>query len=242
MTRTLTAPPDGATDRPDQDAAVRTAHGDPAHGPPRPLTLAEARVAAGLTVTDLARALHVSRPLMSAWERRRRRPARHHWPALCAVLGLHQAEIVVLLAAHPPARLDGEPLPSLALARKRNGLTQRALARTVGVAATTLAMWESAGVRVNPGMSAELARVLDTGVASLRSVTHPTPSRDPRPLRLLRREAGMSQREAAAHLGIALGSLARCEAGQRRPPIPVVRRMAAVYRRHLTAMPVGNPY
>src|SRR5215213_7718487 len=106
MTSTLTAPPDGAAYRPGQDAAVRTAQGDPAHGPPRPQTLAEARVAAGLTLTDMARALHVSRPLISAWARRHRRPARHHWPALCAVLGVRLAEVEVILADRPPARLD----------------------------------------------------------------------------------------------------------------------------------------
>jgi transcriptional regulator with XRE-family HTH domain len=41
----------------------------------------------------------------------------------------------------------------------------------------------------------------------------------------------MSQREAAAHLRIAVGTLARYEAGERATPVTVVRRMAAIYHR-----------
>jgi transcriptional regulator with XRE-family HTH domain len=41
----------------------------------------------------------------------------------------------------------------------------------------------------------------------------------------------MSQREAAAHLGITVGSLARYEAGERRTPMVVLRRMAGAYQR-----------
>jgi DNA-binding XRE family transcriptional regulator len=43
----------------------------------------------------------------------------------------------------------------------------------------------------------------------------------------------MSQREAAAHLGVAVGTLGRYEAGQRTTPLPVVRTMARIYRRPL---------
>ena len=76
-----------------------------------------------------------------------------------------------------------------------------------------------------------LARVLDADQATLAAEPVATAVRDPRPLRRLRRAARMSQREAAVHLGIAVGSLARYEAGQRRPPVPVARRMAGAYRR-----------
>ena len=41
----------------------------------------------------------------------------------------------------------------------------------------------------------------------------------------------MSQREAAAHLRVAVGTLARYEAGERATPVAVVRRMAVAYRR-----------
>ncbi|MGY1638709.1 helix-turn-helix domain-containing protein [Geodermatophilus sp. SYSU D00742] len=197
-----------------------------------PRTLTEARAAVGLTAGGLARALLVSRPTVSAWEKGVRRPVRGHWPALGALLALPPEGVDALFADHPPARLDGEPLPSLAVVRRRAGLTGRALARLVAVAPTTLSMWETAGVRVPSGVAAELARVLDTDVRTLAARPAQRPAGDDaRPLRRLRRESGMSQREAAAHLRIALGTLARYEAGQRRPPVAVARRMAVVYRR-----------
>jgi transcriptional regulator with XRE-family HTH domain len=52
---------------------------------------------------------------------------------------------------------------------------------------------------------------------------------DPRPLRRLRKGAGMSQRETAAYLGIAIGTLARYESGERPISIMVARRVAALY-------------
>ncbi|MGY1824002.1 helix-turn-helix domain-containing protein [Geodermatophilus sp. SYSU D00079] len=236
MTGTLAAPV------PTRPAAPRDA-GSRAPAPTvgdRPRTLAEARAAAGLTATELARALLVSRPTVAAWEKGVRRPVRGHWPLLGALLGLPAAGVDALFADSPPARLDGVALPSLASVRRRAGLSGRALARLVAVAPTTLSMWETAGVRVPSGVAAELARVLDTDVAALAAhpPRRPAPP-DPRPLRRLRREAGMSQREAAAYLRIALGSLARYEAGDRRVPVAVARRMAVVYRRP-TADVVGS--
>ena len=195
------------------------------------LTLTEARTAAGLTISQLARAIHMSRPTVSYWERGVRRPATSHWPRLGVVLGLDQTEVAALFADHPPARLDGRPLPCLALVRRRAGVTQRALAERVGVAPTTLSMWETARIAVSLPMLARLANALNVDPATLVAEPVTVPVRDPRPLRHMRRAARMSQREAAAHLGIAIGSLARYEAGQRRPPVPVARRMAAVYRR-----------
>jgi transcriptional regulator with XRE-family HTH domain len=184
-----------------------------------------------MTMTELARALHVSRPTVSLWERGGRKPARHYWPLLGSVLALRPAEVAPLFADHPPARHDGEPLPSLALVRRRKGLTQHALARLIEVAPTTLSMWETAGVRVPPGVAAEIARVLDTDLLWLAAEPRRRAVVDPRPLRRLRKQAGMSQREAAAYLGIAVGTLARYEAGERQAPVAVVRRMAKAYGR-----------
>ncbi|MGY1661965.1 helix-turn-helix domain-containing protein [Geodermatophilus sp. SYSU D00705] len=231
MTATLAAP-----------LAVRPAGGRRAPAPARgdgPRTLAEARAAAGLTATELAQALLVSRPTVAAWEKGVRRPVRGHWPLLGTLLGLPPDGVDALFADHPPARLDGAPLPSLAAVRRRAGLSGRALARLLAVAPTTLSMWETAGVPVPAGVAAELARVLDTDVATLAArPARRIPGPDPRPLRRLRREAGMSQREAAAYLRVALGTLARYEAGDRQVPVAVARRMAVVYRR-ATAEVVG---
>jgi transcriptional regulator with XRE-family HTH domain len=164
------------------------------------------------------------------WEGGVRVPGRHYWPALAAALRLSEAAVGALFPDHRGARHDGVRLPSLGWARRASGLTQRELAMSVGVAPTTLAMWESAKVRVDPGTAEQLARLLRTDPGRLVAAP-PAPAPDPRPLRRLRREAGMSQREAAAHLGIAVGTLARYEAGERSAPVAVVRRMAAAYRR-----------
>jgi transcriptional regulator with XRE-family HTH domain len=192
--------------------------------------LTAARRAAGLSVTELARALHVSRPTVSMWERGVRGVARHYWPALGAALALDLDAVAGLFAGQPPARLDGVRLPSLQLARRASGLTQQGLAERLGVAPTTLSMWESGGVRVPALTVAELVRILGVDVEAL-SENPPAPGPDDRPLRALRRAAGMTWREAAAHLDISVGTLARYESGERSTPVAVLRKMSAVYRR-----------
>ncbi len=92
-------------------------------------------------------------------------------------------------------------------------------------------MWESAGVPVPHAVAAQLEEMLATDLTELVLPPAPPAVPDPRPLRRLRRQAGMTQREAAAHLRIAVGSLARYEAGQRTVPVSVIRRMAVAYRR-----------
>lgn len=197
--------------------------------------LTRARLAAGLTVAELARAVHVTRTTVSAWERAQRGVARHHWPALGAALGLEPHEVAALFAEYPAARLDGLRLPSLAGARRAAGLTQRELAEQVGVAPTTLSMWESAGVPVPAAVASRLGQLLGTDLRLLASAPSAA-GPDPRPLRRLRTAARMSRREAAAQLGISVGSLSRYEAGERRLPVAVLRRMAAAYGRPVSEL------
>lgn len=198
--------------------------------------LREARLRAGLSVAQLARAIGVSRPTVALWEQGRRRPAQTYWSALGAALELPVEHVAELFAGYRPARFDSRPLPSLATSRRSAGLTQRQLAGRLGVAATTLSMWETSGVPVPVDAIAALARLLQTPEESLRAT--PTHGRvpDPRPLRQARRQAAMSQREAAAYLGVAVGSLARYESGERRPPLRVVRAMAVAYQRPLAEL------
>lgn len=235
MTGTLGAPPDPDGPVPATAWRLLVAAPDPspAAGPAGPRSLTEAREAVGLTQAALARALHVSRPLVSSWERGDRRPGRSHWPALAAALQVTREAVSVLFASHPPARLDGVPLPSLSAARRHAGLQQQTVARLVGVAPTTVSMWESAGVRVAPVLAARLAMLLGTSTEALaaRPPSRPREDDDPRPLRRLRRAAGMTRAEAAAHLGIAVATLSRYEAGERRPPVAVARSMSRTYRR-----------
>lgn len=213
-----------------RDNAQPVVETSPATGVDTPSPLTVARREAGLTVTQLARALHVSRPTVSMWERGLRGVARQYWPAIGTALGLGPDRVAALLAGRPPARLDGVPLPSLGHARRSARVTQRVLAERVGVAPTTLSMWETSGVRVPSAVAVQLARTLGTDVARL-AAPPARPEPETRPLRGLRRAAGMSCREAAVHLGVAVGTLARYESGERSTPVAVLRRMATVYRR-----------
>jgi transcriptional regulator with XRE-family HTH domain len=167
---------------------------------------------------------------VSIWERGDRGVARSYWPALAAALGMREDEIPELFEGGPPARLDAVRLPSLATVRRASGMTQRALAERLDVAPTTLAMWETAGVRVHLAHAQQLCVVMGVDLPSL-TAEPPAQTPDPRPLRGHRRAAGMSRAEAAAALGVSVGSLARYEAGERPTPIPVVRRMARAYGR-----------
>jgi transcriptional regulator with XRE-family HTH domain len=118
------------------------------------------------------------------------------------------------------------------------------------VAPTTLAMWERAGVRVPLITAVELTSILAVELDTLKAAPPPAEP-DPRPLRRLRTAAGMTRSEAAAHLAICVATLARYEAGQRRVPVVVLRRMATAYRRpvrellelagcHLLPLPSGR--
>ena len=195
--------------------------------------LTRARTAVGMTMTELAREVHVSRPTVSLWERGGRRPAEWYWPGLAGALGLSADAVGSLFDDAPPSRYDRCRLPALAAVRRATGLTQREVAQRVGVAPTTLSMWESAGVPVPVAIARQLGELLGADLERLARVPAPVAAPDPRPLRLFRRSAGMSQREAAAYLQVAVGSLARYESGERPVPMGVARRMAAAYRRPL---------
>jgi transcriptional regulator with XRE-family HTH domain len=143
-------------------------------------------------------------------------------------LHLDVAQVEQLVRAHPPARLDGVRLYSLGRIRKSRGITQRNLALEVGVRPTTVANWESGRGRVHLNTARELAKILGAELDDLTRT--PAAEVEPRPLRRLRRDAGMTCVEAAAHLGIAVGTLARYESGERKVPIAILRRMARSYR------------
>lgn len=208
---------------------------------------------AGLSVAQLARVIGVSRPTVALWEQGQRRPARTYWTALGTALELPVEQVAELFIGYQPARFDSRPLPSLAVARRSAGLTQRQLAGRLGVAPTTLSMWETAGVPVPLDTVAAIARLLQVPEECLRSTPMRSPVTDPRPLRQARRQVAMSQREAAAYLGVAVGSLARYESGERFPPLTVIRAMTVAYRRplaellrhsgrELVPLPPGRPW
>jgi transcriptional regulator with XRE-family HTH domain len=236
VTSTLPAPrvaPIGLLVRPVRPPVARIdpPPAGPAPEQPQESPLTRARTAAGLTIAGLARRVHVSRPTVSLWERGNRRADDCYWPLLGAALGLDEAGVAALFAGSPQPPRTRRPLPSLGWARRRSGLTQREVAGALGVATTTLSMWETAGVPVPTRTAEQLADLLGTDAVRLTGPPPAAASPDPRPLRRFRIEAGMAQREAAATLRIAVGTLARYEAGERVTPVAVVRRMAAAYQR-----------
>ncbi len=198
--------------------------------PAAPSRLTSARLRAGLTVTELARTLHVARSTVSMWERGQRSVARSYWTGLAAALGMGEDELPALFEGCPPARLDAVRLPSLARARRAAGLTQRAVAERLAVAPTTVAMWEISRVPVHLALAQRLCTILGVQPTAL-TAEPPDAGPDPRPLRQYRRWAGMSRAEAAAAAGVSVSALARYEAGRRATPIPVLRRMARAYGR-----------
>lgn len=194
----------------------------------------DARRAAGLTVTQLARRVQVARSTVSMWESGTRAVGRHHWPALGDALGMPEHRVAELFAGRLPSRHDGQRLPSLALARRRAGFTQREMAGRLGVAASTLSMWESGSVPVSAHLLDQVAQVVATDLVQLAGQPLSLgPATALRPLREHRKAVGMSRKEAADLLGIAVGSLSRYEAGERVTPVRVARRMAVTYRRRL---------
>lgn len=71
--------------------------------------LRELRRKSGMSVTELATALGVSRPTVWSWESARNRPRKKHIAALAATLGVTEAEILLGAANRDePARLPDQ--------------------------------------------------------------------------------------------------------------------------------------
>jgi transcriptional regulator with XRE-family HTH domain len=153
--------------------------GSAAVGAPAGRPLTRARVAAGLTLTELARAVHVTRPTVAMWEAGTRQAARCYRAGLARALHLEPAQVAALFAGYPPARDDRVVLPGLARARRRAAFTQREVAQRVGVAATTVSMWESAGIPVPADVAAQLEQLLATDLAALVHHRRSRPARTP---------------------------------------------------------------
>ena len=91
--------------------------------------LREARLAAGLTQAQLAQRVGVADGTrVAAWEHGRSTPHPATWAAICSLLGIAPEEAGVV---------------TLRSLRLRRGLTQDEVAAEVGVAASTVARWES---------------------------------------------------------------------------------------------------
>jgi transcriptional regulator with XRE-family HTH domain len=191
-----------------------------------------ARLAAGLTQVELGRTFHVGPATVYQWERGRTRPPADVLPRLAVRLGLTREALDDALTDHPPSRHDGEVLPGLGLTLRRHGWSRTRVQHLLDVAPTTVFEWETGRTRVPTWALRRLAAAVGADLDALvlparRSTDRPTGTTA---LATLRKRARMTQREAAAVLGLSASSLGRYENGHRRIDLPTARAMALVYQ------------
>jgi transcriptional regulator with XRE-family HTH domain len=216
--------------------AVSVLAGPPHRRPGRPAPpdaspLMRARLAAGYNRVDMGRALHVAPATIYQWEQRNVRPSVGLLPDLARVLGLTAHALHEAIADYPPCRHDGAKLPTLGGALRRRGVSRRRVGELLGIAYSTAFEWETGRRRVPVWAVRELSRECRISVDSLLEEARHThaPARV-RALTAMRRDVRMSQKEAAAILGISPTTLARYERGERSMALPVTRGMARLYR------------
>jgi transcriptional regulator with XRE-family HTH domain len=217
---------------PDRVRTARTSGGAGAS------SLCRARLAAGLTMTQLAMKLGVAPSTISRWENGVRTPSPQVWPRLAAALRLDPALRTSVLAGNPARRSDGVHLPGLGDLRRGRGLTQREFRTALGIGATAVISWEHGRVRVPADRLGDVARALGVDLSTLLRVGALATRRRTggRPLADLRRAAGLTQREMALHLGVSVRTVAHWEAGTRPVPRAVARRLARLLRRPLSCV------
>jgi transcriptional regulator with XRE-family HTH domain len=211
---------------PDPIRTVRTSGGHDAS------PLCRARLAAGLTMTQLSRKVGVVPATISRWENGVRTPSPEAQALLARSLRVTPEECTVMLAGSRPRRSDGVLLPGLGQLRRELGLTQRALRTAIGLGPSAANAWEHGRVRVPTGRLAAVAGALGVDPQTLVAAAS-RPPRDraaDRPLTGLRRAAGLTQREMAHHLGASVRTVAHWEAGSRTLPLSVARRLAGLLK------------
>ncbi len=220
---------------PDRIRTARTSGG------PGTAPLCRARLAVGLTMTQLARKVGVGPATVSRWENGQRSPSLAARTRLALALRVTPEELTRLLAGSPPRRSDGVLLPGLGQLRRDRGLSQLAFRTAVGIGATAVIAWEHGRVRVPDDRLTPVADVLGVDVETLVAVASrpPQPRSGERPLTDLRRSAGLTQRELAHLLRVGVRSVAHWEAGTRPVPRSVVRPMARYLRRPLRTVLVA---
>src|SRR4051794_36351754 len=214
---------------PDRVRSVRTSGGEGAS------PLCRARLAAGLTMTQLAIRLGVAPSTVSRWENGVRTPGPEMWPRLAAALRLDRSSRDEVLGGNAARRSDGLHLPGLGQLRRDRGLTQRAFRTALGIGATAAISWEHGRVRVPVHRLGDVAGVLGVERTTLLRVGAQIPRgrTGERPLADLRRAAGLTQRELAPHLGVTVRTVAHWEAGTRPVPLAAARPLARLLRRPL---------
>jgi transcriptional regulator with XRE-family HTH domain len=115
---------------------------------------------------------------------------------------------------------------ALSHARKGAWLSQEQLAAALGVASSTVGMWEIGSASPRPATLVALANALGVGVDELLEGRP-----DQASLRGLRERAGLSIGEAAARLGIGAATVGRWERGTSIVPLDRCPDLAHLYGR-----------
>jgi transcriptional regulator with XRE-family HTH domain len=211
---------------PDRVRTCRTSGG------PEASALCRARLAAGLTMTQLARKVGVTPSSVSRWENGVRHPGPHHVARLGRALGLDPRAVPGLLHPASGRRRTAVLLPGLGALRRSRGWSQRAFREAAGVGATTAGRWERGRTPVPQDRLPIIARLLGLGVADVVAIAA-GPGAEPAPrsqLAALRWAVGLTQREVALHVGVSIRTVVAWESGGRRPPASSVRLLAGCLR------------
>lgn len=122
-----------------------------------PEALRAARRQAGLTQVELAAKLGTDGNRVSQWERGAHRPSPTWIGVVANALGVHPAVIT-----------GGATVQTLAVLRRRAGLTQDQLGALVGVGGSTINRLERGKTKLSAALELELAVALNVTVAAVR--------------------------------------------------------------------------
>jgi len=177
-----------------------------------------------LSQQQLAKLLHVAPVTVASWEAGRTRPRPDRLAQIVALRSMKPEEVDQALGREPaPPAMSADDVKAL---RQKIGLTQAELAQLLGVSTAAVTSWESG--RTSPardkrrglaeirqlsrsevlarlGRSEELATVEAKGGIS------------PEEIRALRKQAGLSQAQLAARLGVSVNSVSNWETGNTAP-------------------------
>lgn len=193
--------------------------------------LRAARMAAGLSLTQFARAVDVSVSCASRWETDLRRPHSSDLTRIALLLGRAPVDVAGWFAGTDPLRSEALRRASgLRRLRARDGLSRAELAGRIGVSAATVAHWECGRRALPAHRLRELGQVFGvSGPALVTALAHEPIDSVPR-LVQFRRRAGLTQSQVGRRLGVTNTLVCAWERGRARPSWPQMRRLARLYR------------
>ena len=187
--------------------------------------LAAARTVRGLSASDLARRLHVSGSCVSRWEAGERLPGSRARDSIARVLEMDVAAVDALFGGSP-APSEVVPAAGLRMARGRAGLSQGAVARELGVDASSVRRWEREGRVPAARVRALLVLLQCTDLGERPSPGRRLPPQLRSPLRRMRESRRIPAVVLASRLGVSPATIWAWERGTRRPDWRMARRLA----------------